>query len=60
MCWTMQDKLIRNYDFPFGFCIPHSTNSWETIYPMPDNSEADIDDFVSRRLFHAYLCSYPV
>lgn len=29
-------KLIRNYDFSFGFCIPNSVNSWEAIYDMPE------------------------
>jgi len=47
-----QDKLIRTYDFPFGFCIPSSTNSWETIYPMPDNSPAQIQEFVDNPFSH--------
>lgn len=34
-----KDKLIRSYDFAFGFCIPGSTNSWEAIYPMPELTE---------------------
>lgn len=46
------DKLIRNYDFPFGFCIPNSTNSWETIYPMPENSEEEIARFVNTPYGH--------
>merc|ERR1712117_7824 len=50
--FTVKDKLIRNYDFPFGFCIPNSTNSWETIYPMPENSDSDIDEFVSNPYSH--------
>jgi hypothetical protein len=28
-------KLIKSFDFSFGFCIPNSTNSWEAIYDMP-------------------------
>eukprot|EP00193_Tetraselmis_chui_P020374 CAMPEP_0177774268 /NCGR_PEP_ID=MMETSP0491_2-20121128/13392_1 /TAXON_ID=63592 /ORGANISM="Tetraselmis chuii, Strain PLY429" /LENGTH=187 /DNA_ID=CAMNT_0019292587 /DNA_START=158 /DNA_END=721 /DNA_ORIENTATION=+ len=47
-----QDNLIRTYDFPFGFCIPSSTNSWETIYPMPDNSDAKIQEFVDHPYAH--------
>lgn len=27
--------LIKSFDFEFGFCIPHSTNTWEAIYDMP-------------------------
>mmetsp|Transcript_18684 Transcript_18684/g.60971 ORF Transcript_18684/g.60971 Transcript_18684/m.60971 type:complete len:187 (+) Transcript_18684:978-1538(+) len=37
-----QDTLLRSYDFSFGFCIPNSTNSWESIYPVPDLSNEDI------------------
>lgn len=33
-------KLIRSFDFPFGFCIPGSTNSWEAVYETPELSEA--------------------
>uniref|UniRef100_A0A061RMU5 Gmp-delta subunit family protein n=1 Tax=Tetraselmis sp. GSL018 TaxID=582737 RepID=A0A061RMU5_9CHLO len=42
-----KDKLIRNYDFTFGFCIPFATNSWEAIYPMPTNTTSQVDEFVS-------------
>jgi len=40
-------KLIRSFDFPFGFCIPGSTNSWEAVYETPELSEADVQEFVS-------------
>jgi hypothetical protein len=30
-----REKLIKSFDFTFGFCIPGSTNSWEAIYDMP-------------------------
>mmetsp|Transcript_57703 Transcript_57703/g.182757 ORF Transcript_57703/g.182757 Transcript_57703/m.182757 type:complete len:186 (+) Transcript_57703:1088-1645(+) len=39
-----KDKLLRSYDFTFGFCIPNSTNSWEAIYPMPNQSKDDIQE----------------
>ena len=29
-------KVIRDYEFKFGFVIPKSTNSWEFVYDMPD------------------------
>ena len=35
-----KNKLIRSYDFEFGFCIPNSTNSWEAIYPIPERSSS--------------------
>lgn len=40
-------ELIRSYDFQFGFCIPNSTNTWEAIYDMPENSEARIGEFIA-------------
>ena len=40
-------KLLRNYDFTFGFCIPNSTNTWEAIYDMPENSPKTIEEMVS-------------
>jgi hypothetical protein len=46
---SLQDKLIRSYDFTFGFCIPNSVNSWEAIYPMPDYTEQQIADLVCAR-----------
>jgi len=30
-----KDKLIKSFDFKFGFCIPDSTNSWEIMYEIP-------------------------
>jgi len=29
------NKLIKSFDFSFGFCIPKSINTRETIYSMP-------------------------
>ncbi|XRA96961.1 protein unc-119 [Pycnococcus provasolii] len=40
-----KNKLIRSYDFEFGFCIPNSTNSWEAIYPIPERSAEEIAEF---------------
>eukprot|EP00002_Diphylleia_rotans_P004322 TRINITY_DN13147_c0_g1_i1.p1 TRINITY_DN13147_c0_g1~~TRINITY_DN13147_c0_g1_i1.p1 ORF type:complete len:185 (-),score=36.73 TRINITY_DN13147_c0_g1_i1:372-926(-) len=39
-------KLIKSFDFTFGFCIPNSTNTWETIYTLPKLSEAEIKAIV--------------
>ncbi|AIN99579.1 hypothetical protein LPMP_272000 [Leishmania panamensis] len=33
-----RNVLIKSFDFEFGFCIPHSTNTWEAIYDMPSLS----------------------
>ncbi|KAI9164257.1 hypothetical protein H9P43_008086 [Blastocladiella emersonii ATCC 22665] len=29
------DTLIKSFDFTFGFCIPNSVNTWESIYEVP-------------------------
>ncbi len=36
-----RDRLLRSYDFTFPFCIPGSTNTWESVYDLPELSEAD-------------------
>lgn len=45
-------KLVQSYDFPFGFCIPNSTNSWEAIYDVPSHSDAEVDEYVSSPFEH--------
>ena len=42
-----QGELVRVYDFPFGFVIPGSTNSWEAIYDVPSYTKEQIDEYVS-------------
>lgn len=42
-----QGKLVRKYDFGFGFCIPNSVNTWEAIYDLPQYKEAEVLDYVS-------------
>lgn len=32
-------KLIKSFEFKFDFCIPNSTNTWETIYEIPELEE---------------------
>ena len=34
-----KDKLIKSIRFHFDFCIPNSTNQWETLYEVPDLDE---------------------
>ena len=31
-----KDILIKSFEFKFEFCIPNSTNTWESIYTVPD------------------------
>lgn len=48
----MQNKLVRSYDFAFGFCIPSSTNSWEAVYDnLPVFTPEQKDQYVSEALF---------
>ncbi|KAL3781173.1 hypothetical protein HJC23_008075 [Cyclotella cryptica] len=45
-----QNKLIKNYDFSFGFCIPGSVNTWESIYDVPPLSE----NLIQQMIAHPY------
>ena len=40
-------KVIRSYEFKFGFVIPNSQNEWEFIYDLPVLSEEDNKKIVS-------------
>ena len=31
-----KNKLLKSFDFDFGFCVPNSRNSCEHIYEMPE------------------------
>jgi hypothetical protein len=26
---------VKSFDFAFGFCIPGSTNTWDSVYSLP-------------------------
>lgn len=30
-----RDRLLKNFDFEFGYCIPHSKNTCEHVYEFP-------------------------
>nr|CCC89516.1 conserved hypothetical protein [Trypanosoma congolense IL3000]CCD14757.1 unnamed protein product [Trypanosoma congolense IL3000] len=30
-----RNTLVKSFDFTFGFCIPHSRNTWEVMYDVP-------------------------
>jgi hypothetical protein len=34
------DQLVKSFDFSFGFCIPGSVNTWESVYSLPPLSES--------------------
>lgn len=47
-----KNKLIRTYDFTFGFCIPNSVNTWEAIYDVPEYSEDQKAEYVRSPFAH--------
>ena len=42
-----QGKLIKSFDFNFGYCIANSVNTHEDIYDVPQASEQDIAEMVA-------------
>ncbi|VDM20787.1 unnamed protein product [Wuchereria bancrofti] len=42
-----RDRLLKSFDFEFGFCIPNSRNTCEHIYDFPQLSESLIDEMIS-------------
>lgn len=41
-----REKLLKSFDFDFGFCIPNSRNTCEHIYEFPQLSEEIIQEMV--------------
>ncbi|XP_059171915.1 protein unc-119 homolog B-like [Physella acuta] len=41
-----RDRVLKCFDFEFGFCIPHSRNTVEHIYEFPKLNEDTIDEMV--------------
>lgn len=42
-----KDKLLKSFDFEFGFCIPNSTNSCEHMYTLPELSKKEIREMMN-------------
>jgi hypothetical protein len=42
-----RDQLVKSFDFSFGFCIPGSTNTWDTVYSLPPMSGELINDMIN-------------
>jgi hypothetical protein len=47
-----KNKLVRSYDFTFGFCIPNTTNSWEAIYDVPQYTPQEVEDYIGSPYAH--------
>jgi len=42
-----RDRLLKSFDFDFGFCIPNSTNTCEHIYHLPHLGESLIEEMIN-------------
>lgn len=42
-----KDRLLKSFDFDFGFCIPGSKNTIEHIYEFPTLTEAECKDMIA-------------
>ncbi|CEF65859.1 Protein unc-119 homolog [Strongyloides ratti] len=42
-----KDKLLKSFDFDFGFCIPNSKNTCEHIYHFPKLSDQLIEEMIA-------------
>ncbi|XP_043091712.1 protein unc-119 homolog A [Puntigrus tetrazona] len=42
-----RDLLLKTFDFEIGFCIPHSRNTCEHIYCLPDLDSHTIEDMIN-------------
>jgi len=41
-----EDRLIKSFDFTFGFCIPGSVNTWECTYILPPLEGDLVEDMI--------------
>ncbi|TPX62151.1 hypothetical protein PhCBS80983_g00741 [Powellomyces hirtus] len=41
-----KNRLIKSFDFTFGFCIPGSVNTWESVYTMPPLDSDQIQEMI--------------
>ncbi|XP_065205625.1 protein unc-119 homolog B isoform X2 [Planococcus citri] len=41
-----RDKLLKTFDFEFGYCIPNSKNTCEHIYEFPALSEKQMQEMI--------------
>ena len=42
-----RDRLVKSYDFAFGFVIPNSTNTWDAVYSLPPLDEDLISEMIA-------------
>lgn len=44
--YYFRNRLIKSFDFGFGFCIPGSTNTWDAVYAVPALDDDLISDMI--------------
>eukprot|EP00048_Salpingoeca_helianthica_P014769 m.223462 g.223462 ORF g.223462 m.223462 type:complete len:209 (+) comp16254_c0_seq1:90-716(+) len=42
-----KDRLLKSFDFSFGFCMPNSTNTCEHMYDLPALSDSEIAEMIA-------------
>jgi protein unc-119 len=42
-----RNKLVKSFDFEFGFCIPGSVNTWDAVYSVPALSDDLLEDMLN-------------
>ena len=42
-----REQIIQSYEFKFPFCIPDTTNDWESIYDVPVLSKELEEDMIN-------------
>ena len=42
-----RDRLLKSFDFEFGFCIPNSKNTCEHIYEFPQLAEELVQEMIN-------------
>jgi hypothetical protein len=49
-----RNKLLKTFDFEFGFCIPHSKNTCEHIYKFP-NLDSELSMLIIEFIYIIYV-----
>lgn len=60
-----RDRVLKTFDFEFGFCIPNSKNTCEHIYDFPSLSAESSKIYIRFIMwqditFHFFLIGFPV
>ena len=41
-----RERILKDYEFDFKFCIPNTENSWEQIYELPELSDEEKKEII--------------